>query len=90
MNDAVEINPVDETIRYNFGVVSGLIREGEQEELRQIEKQVQQTMAQNPDDIQGYLHLATLYEMQGELGKAARSWKNCSDTTLKDLRSTCF
>ena len=72
MNDAVEINPVDETIRYNFGVVAGLIREGEQEELRQIEKQVQQTMAQNPDDIQGHLHLATLYEMQGELGKAAR------------------
>ena len=72
MNDAVEINPLDETIRYNFGVVAGLIREGEQEELRQIEKQVQQTMAQNPDDIQGHLHLATLYEMQGELGKAAR------------------
>ena len=72
MNDAVEINSVDETIRYNFGVVAGLIREGEQEELRQIEKQVQQTMTQNPDDIQGYLHLATLYEMQGELGKAAR------------------
>ena len=72
MNDAVEINPVDETIRYNFGVVAGLIREGEQEELRQIEKQVQQTMAQNPDDLQGHLHLATLYEMQGELGKATR------------------
>ncbi len=72
MNDAVEINPVDETIRYNFGVVAGLIREGEQEELRQIEKQVQQTMAQNPGDIQGHLHLATLYEMQGELGKATR------------------
>ncbi len=72
MNDAVEINPVDETIRYNFGVVAGLIREGEQEELRQIEKQVQQTMAQNPDDIQGHLHLATLYEMQGKLGKATR------------------
>ncbi len=72
MNDAVEINPADETIRYNFGVVAGLIREGEQEELRQIEKQVQQTMAQNPGDIQGHLHLATLYEMQGELGKATR------------------
>ena len=72
MNDAVEINPLDETIRYNFGVVAGLIREGEQEELRQIEKQVQQAMAQNPGDIQGHLHLATLYEMQGELGKATR------------------
>ena len=70
MNDAVEINPADETIRYNFGIVAGLIREGEQEELRQIEKQVQQTMAQNPDDLQGHLHLATLYEMRGELGKA--------------------
>ena len=71
MNEAVELNPVDETIRYNFGVVAGLIREGEQEELQQIERQVQQTMAQNPDDLQGHLHLATLYEMQGELGKAA-------------------
>ena len=72
MNEAVELNPFDETIRYNFGVVAGLIREGEQEELRQIEQQVQQTMAQNPDDVQGHLYLATLYEMQGELGKATR------------------
>ena len=72
MNQAVELNPLDETIRYNFGVVSGLIREGEQEELRQIEQQVQQAMAQNPDDLQGHLHLATVYEMQGELGKATR------------------
>ena len=72
MNDAVQRNPADETIRYNFGVVAGLIREGEQEELRQIEKQVQQTMTQNPEDLQGHLHLATLYEMQGELGKATR------------------
>ena len=72
MNEAVELNPVDETIRYNFGVVAGLIREGEQEELQQIERQVQQAMAQNPDDLQGHLHLATLYEMQGELGKATR------------------
>ena len=70
MSEAVELNPLDETIRYNFGVVAGLIREGEQEELQQIERQVQQAMAQNPDDIQGHLHLATLYEMQGELGKA--------------------
>ena len=72
MNEAVELNPVDETIRYNFGVVAGLIREGEEEELQQIERQVQRAMAQNPEDIQGHLHLATLYEMQGELGKATR------------------
>ena len=68
----MELNPVDETVRYNFGVVAGLIREDEQEELQQIERQVQQAMAQNPEDLQGHLHLATLYEMQGELGKATR------------------
>ncbi len=86
MNEAVELNPADETIRYNFGVVSGLIHEGTQEELRQIEQQVQQTMAQNPEDIQGHLYLATVYEQSAaeyerkgefekatqELGKAAK------------------
>ena len=87
MNEAVGLNPVDETVRYNFGVVAGLIREGEQEELQQIERQVQQTMAQNPEDIQGHLHLATLYEMQGELGKATRELEEFlrRDPTRSDI-----
>ena len=79
MSEAVALNPADETIRYNFGVVSGLIHEGTQEELRQIEQQVQQTMAQNPEDIQGHLYLATVYEQsaaeyerKGELDKATK------------------
>ena len=72
MNAAVEINPVDETIRYNFGVVSGLIREGDQEELQRMQQQIQRTMAQNPDDVEGHLHLGILYEKQGELEKASR------------------
>ena len=72
MNEAVELNPVDETIRYNFGVVSGLIREGDQEELRRMQQEIQRTMAQNPDDVEGHLHLGILYEKQGELEKASR------------------
>ncbi len=78
MDKAVRLNSADETIRYNFGVVAGLIREGTQEELRQIEQRVQQTMAQNPEDIQGHLYLATVYEhsaseyeRKGEFEKAA-------------------
>ena len=71
MNEAVETNPFDETIRYNFGVVSGLIREGDQQEIQRLQQQVQQTMAQNPDDFEGHLHLGILYEQQGELKKAA-------------------
>ena len=72
MNEAVELNPVDETIRYNFGVVAGLIREGDQEELQRMQQQVQQTMAQNPEDVDGHLHLGILYEKQGKLEQASR------------------
>ena len=72
INEAVELNPVDETIRYNFGVVSGLIREGDQEELRRMQQEIQRTMAQNPDDVEGHLHLGILYEKQGELEKAVQ------------------
>ena len=75
MDEAVEINPVDETVRYNFGVVAGLIREDEQEQLRQLENQVQRTLAQNPDDVRGHIYLATLYEMRGELAKATNEWE---------------
>ena len=93
MNEAVELNPSDETIRYNFGIVSGLIHEGTQEELRQIEQQVQQTMAQNPEDIQGYLYLATVYEQsaaeyerKGELGKAMQELEKAARELEEFLR----
>ena len=72
MNEAVLINPADETIRYNFGVVAGSIREGDQNELQRMEQEVRKIMAQNPDDVEGHLHLGILYEKQGELAKAAR------------------
>ncbi len=62
INEAVRKNPVDETIRYNFGVVSGFINEGDQEELRQLEKEAQQNLRRNPDDVQAHLQLATVYE----------------------------
>lgn len=85
MNDAVRINPQDETIRYNFGVVSGLIHEDEQEQLRQIEQQVQETMRQNPEDIRGHLYLATVYEglateyeRKGEFAKATKELAKAS------------
>ena len=71
MNEAVSINPADETIRYNFGVVAGSIREGDQDELQQMEEEVRKVMAQNPDDVEGHLHLGILYEKQGKLAKAS-------------------
>ncbi|RKU29474.1 hypothetical protein C6497_06080 [Candidatus Poribacteria bacterium] len=62
INEGVRINPRDDTIRYNFGVVSGLIREDEHEELRKIEQSVKQTMVENPEDSRGHIYLFTVYE----------------------------
>lgn len=77
INDGVRINPRDDTIRYNFGVVSGLIREDEHEELRKIEQSVKQTMQDNPEDSRGHIYLFTVYEglarefeRKGEIEKA--------------------
>ena len=77
INEGVRINPRDDTIRYNFGVVSGLIREDEHEELRKIEQSVKQTMQDNPEDSRGHIYLFTVYEglarefeRKGEIEKA--------------------
>ena len=77
MNEAVRINPQDETIRYNFGVVSGFIHEDELEQLRQMEKAAQLAIRKNPEDIQQHVNLAiaydglaTEYERKGEIVKA--------------------
>lgn len=77
INEGVRINPRDDTIRYNFGVVSGLIREDEHEELRKIEQSVKQTMVENPEDSRGHIYLFTVYEglarefeRKGEIEKA--------------------
>ena len=86
MNEALRKNMDDETISYNFGVVSGIINEGAQEELRQIGKEAEQNMRQNPDDIQAHLELAVVYggyaaeyenlamqyERNGQLDKATK------------------
>ena len=77
MNEAVRTNPQDETIRYNFGVVSGFIHEDELEQLRQMEKAAQLAIRKNPEDIQQHVNLAiaydglaTEYERKGEIAKA--------------------
>ena len=71
MNEALRRNPNDETIRYNYGVVAGLIVEGQLEELNIIEQAAKKKMQENPDDIQGRLNLAITYQLQGKLKLAS-------------------
>ncbi len=62
MLHALRINPEDQTIAYNYGVISGVIHEDDREQFREIEKQAQQTLKQNPDDIQSHIQLGVVYQ----------------------------
>ncbi len=91
MNQAVSQNPNDETIRYNFGVVSGIIREDQQKELTDFEEKTKNSLRQNPNAIQEYLNLAivyenlaTDYERNGEYEKARKELAKAS-TQLEEL-----
>ena len=93
INEAVLLNPADETIRYNFGVVSGLVHEGTRDELKQIEQDIRQRIAQDPDNIQKHLELATVYELSaaeyerdGELEKAREELGKASKELEEFLR----
>ena len=70
MREAMRKNPNDATIQYNLGVVNGIINEDEQREIQLMEKQAQQAVRENPDDIQGHLNLAVAYQLQGKLEEA--------------------
>ncbi len=67
---AVAINPDDDTIRYNYGVVSGIIREGEQQELKQMEIEAQEMLRENPDNVKAHVNLGNTYILQGKIEKA--------------------
>ncbi len=93
MLQASRINPADPTIGYNYGVVSGVIHEDDQEQLRQLEKQAQAALQQNPDDIQIHLQLAVVYERKaseyeaaGDFAKATTELKKAANELEKLLR----
>ncbi len=70
IGEAVVVNPDDDTIRYNHGVVSGIIREGEQQELKEMEIEAKEKLHQNPDSVQAHVNLGITYRLQGKIEKA--------------------
>ena len=92
MLQALRINPDDQTIGYNYGVVSGIIHEDDQEQLRKFEEQAQQALDLNPDDIQRHVELAVVYEQnaskyeaEGDYDKATIELKKASTELEKFL-----
>lgn len=93
MLQALRINPDDQTLSYNYGVVSGIIYEDDQEQFRQIEEQSRQTLRQNPEDIQSHIQLAVVYEgraseyeAEGDFVKAIEELKKASNEYEKILK----
>ncbi len=83
MLQALRINPDDQTIGYNYGVVSGVIHEDDKEQLQRIEEQVQRTMQQNPNDIQGHLQLGVVYERKASEYEAAGDFDKAGNELTK-------
>ena len=79
LNQAVAINPDDDTIRYNLRVVADLFNQEYQGELKQLEQLVKQAQQKDPEDPEGYLQLAVIYEGQGKLEEAAEALEQAID-----------
>ena len=75
LNQAVAINPDDNTIRYNLGAAVALANKDYQQELKQTEKALKQALQSNPRDVQKQVELGITYELQGELAKAANAFE---------------
>ena len=79
LNQAIAINPEDDTIRYNLRVVADLFNKEYQGELKQLEQLVKQAQQKDPKDVEGYLQLAVIYEGQGKLAEAAEALEQAID-----------
>ena len=75
LNQALAINPYDNTIRYNLGAAVELANKDYQQELKQTEKVLKQALQSNPRDVQKQVELGITYELQGELAKAANAFE---------------
>ena len=75
LNQAVAINPADNTIRDNLGAAVALANKGYQEELKRTEKALKQALQSNPRDVQKQVELGITYELQGELAKSANAFE---------------
>ncbi len=75
LNQALAINPDDNTIRSNLGAAVAVANKDYQRELKQTEKALKQALQSNPRDVQKQVELGITYELQGELAKAADAFE---------------
>lgn len=78
-NRGLAINPRDRVIRYHLEVAAGLVRKEEQKELKQLEQVVKETLQTNPQETEGYIQLAVIYEGQGRLEESAKAIEKATE-----------
>ncbi len=75
MREAVQENENDKTIQYNYGVVSGIIREDELNDLKRTEQETLEMLRQNPNNVQAHVNLGIVYQMQGKIEEAITAFE---------------
>jgi len=72
---ASNLNPGDDTIKYNLSVTAGLAREGIDEEMAGIEQQLLRSLKENPRSADTHFQLGILYQSQENVDQAIDAFK---------------
>ena len=78
-NTALNLNPADNTIKYNLNVAAELGREEIDEQMADVEKELLRSLKENPRSADTHRNLGIIYQSQGKIDKAIDAFK----TSLK-------
>jgi len=78
-NTALNLNPADNTIKYNLNVAAALGREEIDEQMADVEKELLRSLKENPRSADTHKNLGIIYQSQGKIDKAIDAFK----TSLK-------
>jgi spermidine synthase len=74
-NTALNLNPADNTIKYNLSVAAGLAREEIDKQMAEVEKQLLSSLKENPRSADIHRNLGVIYQSRGQIDKAIDAFK---------------
>jgi len=78
-NAALNLNPDDNTIKYNLSVAAGSATEDIDKQMAEVEKELLSSLKENPRSADTHRNLGIIYQSQGKIDKAIDAFK----TSLK-------
>jgi len=84
---ALNLNPNDDTIKYNLGVTARLAREYIDSQMSAIEQQLLDELRINPQDSDVYRQLGVVYQTKGEVDKAIEAYERSVKITPRQFET---